>query len=104
MMPLRLMKNNIMGSAAIFLVVIYLCACAAKTETTAGPQGTAPPHTGCFPRRSLGAAGPTKEGKEPSRVFWPKGIQIQYTSSPNLNYYENKAHTILLVVYQFKWT
>jgi predicted component of type VI protein secretion system len=45
-------------------------------------------------------AGLPAEGKVPSRVFWPKGIQIQYTTSANLNYYEACAHTILLVVYQ----
>jgi predicted component of type VI protein secretion system len=43
---------------------------------------------------------PVTEGAIPNRVFGPKGIQIRYTAAANLNYYENKNHTILLVIYQ----
>ncbi len=43
---------------------------------------------------------PVTEGAVPNRVFGPKAIQVQYTAADNLNYYENQAHTILLVVYQ----
>ena len=43
---------------------------------------------------------PVTEGAVPNRVFGPRGIQIHYTAAANLNYYENKSHTILLVVYQ----
>jgi predicted component of type VI protein secretion system len=47
-----------------------------------------------------GPAGPMTEGATPARVFWPKGIQIQYASAPNLNFYEDRAHTLVLVVLQ----
>jgi len=103
MAPLRLLKKSILASIAVFLLLLCLGACAKKTETAAGPQGTAPPTPTAAaggPSGPAGPAGPTTEGTAPSRVFWPKGIQIQYTSSPKLNYYEDKAHTILLVVYQ----
>jgi len=43
---------------------------------------------------------PVTEGTIPNRVFGPKDIQIRYTAASNLNYYEDKAHTILLVIYQ----
>jgi len=43
---------------------------------------------------------PVTEGAVPNRVFGPKAIQITYTAAGNLNFYENKAHTILLVIYQ----
>ncbi len=43
---------------------------------------------------------PVTAGAVPNRVFGPKGIQIRYTAATNLNYYENKSHTISLVIYQ----
>jgi len=43
---------------------------------------------------------PVTTGTVPNRVFGPKDIQIHYKAAANLNYYENKGHTILLVVYQ----
>ena len=79
------------------LLVLCLFACAKQPDHTADLHGsvtTSP--TAAKPM----LAGPMTEGKTPARVFWPKGIQIQYTSAVNLNLYENRAHTILLVVYQ----
>jgi type VI secretion system VasD/TssJ family lipoprotein len=77
-----------------------LISCAKKNGATAGPQGSATPTPTAAASAPAGPAGPVTEGTTPARVFWPKGIQIQYTSAPNLNFYENRPHTILLVVYQ----
>jgi type VI secretion system VasD/TssJ family lipoprotein len=43
---------------------------------------------------------PLTEGAVPNRVFGPKAVRINYKAAANLNFYENRAHTILLVVYQ----
>ncbi len=45
-------------------------------------------------------------GINPSRPYAAKAIQIQYRADENLNRYEDKPHTLMLVVYQvtdMKW-
>jgi len=101
MIPDRMQSKTVVWFVLVFLMLLCLNACASKKDaaSTMGPQGSA----AAIPKAgtpSGGPAGPTTEGNAPTRVFWPKGIQIQYTSAANLNSYESKAHTILLVVYQ----
>ncbi|MBP1748451.1 MAG: type secretion system lipoprotein TssJ [Deltaproteobacteria bacterium] len=48
----------------------------------------------------------TNLGLNPSRPYAAKAIQIQYRADENLNRYEDKPHTLTLVVYQvtdIKW-
>lgn len=100
MIPLRPLHRNIITGIFTILLLSCFTACAKKTDSTAGPQGSVMPSPTAASSAPAGPAGPMTEGKAPARIFWPKGIQIQYTSAVNLNFYENRAHTILLVVYQ----
>jgi type VI secretion system VasD/TssJ family lipoprotein len=95
-----LYKNSRWG---IVTVLLALCVFACASKPSAEDSGLRTEkqntqHAALSTQHSH--AGPMTEGKAPARVFWPKGIQIQYTSAVNLNLYENRAHTILLVVYQ----
>lgn len=83
------------------LLIAALFACAKKAPPPAAPTTPPPGQETMTPKAAAATpSGPTTEGKVPSRGFWPQGIHIQYTSSPDLNLYESSAHTILVVVYQ----
>ncbi|HOF05109.1 MAG TPA: type VI secretion system lipoprotein TssJ [Syntrophales bacterium] len=81
----------------LIVVLITICSCSSKPSG----QGTAAPPPGETPMAST-APGPSPltEGAVPNRVFGPKAVRINYKAAANLNFYENRAHTILLVVYQ----
>ncbi|MEI6315794.1 MAG: type VI secretion system lipoprotein TssJ, partial [Syntrophus sp. (in: bacteria)] len=81
----------------LIVILICLCSCSSKpaTQTSSQASSSQAPMASMAPGPS-----PVTEGAVPNRVFGPKDIQIHYTAAANLNHYENKAHTILLVIYQ----
>ena len=84
--------------AILFIIMlICLCSCSSKpaTQTSSQASSSQTPMASLEPGPS-----PVTAGAVPNRVFGPKNIQFHYTAAANLNYYENRPHTILLVIYQ----
>jgi type VI secretion system VasD/TssJ family lipoprotein len=79
------------------------CSSSKKTQGTPDQSQAGPPqpvimqHSGPQPQQNekLGSL-----GLSPSRPYASKAIQIQYRADENLNIYEEKPHTLMLVVYQ----
>ena len=91
-------ESALLHVVAILLIplISLLFACAKNTPPAAQPgQETMPPK-----EAAATPSGPMTEGKAPSRGYCPRGIHLQYTSALDLNLYENRAHTILMVIYQ----
>jgi predicted component of type VI protein secretion system len=99
-------------SVALFAFIISCVSCSSGSKAQGGgqDQGSQP-----APQPApIAKSGPKPEqnqkladlGINPSRPYASKAIQIQYRADENLNRYEDKPHTLMLVVYQVtdvKW-
>ncbi|MEN6617137.1 MAG: type VI secretion lipoprotein TssJ [Syntrophorhabdus sp.] len=92
-------------SIILFAVMLSFMSCSSSKKAQSGstdqqPQPPAPivqQHSGPQPRQNEKLA---SLGLTPSRPYAEKAIHIQYRADNNLNVYEEKPHTLMLVIYQ----
>ncbi|MHB8111252.1 MAG: type VI secretion lipoprotein TssJ [Syntrophorhabdaceae bacterium] len=85
-----------------FIFSLVACSSSKKAQGAADQQAQPPApvvqqHSGPQPRQNEKLA---SLGLTPSRPYAAKAIQIQYRADDNLNIYEEKPHTLMLVIYQ----
>jgi len=85
--PMNNLHKRLLTALALLMLALSVTAGGCSTKKTAvqaGTQGSGPPPspTTTVTPMYKGPAGPMTEGTTPARVFWLRGIQVQYSSAP----------------------